>query len=146
MIAFDLQCNNGHVFEGWFKNENAFKDQQKKGLVVCPVCEDKNVVKILSSFGIMKSSGKPIASEGADAMLAMQELGKKVYDFIENNFDNVGADFAREALKIHYGVSEPRNIRGVSTEKEEKMLKEEGVDIVKIPIPEDRSQKNDTDA
>ena len=143
MIAFDLQCKNEHVFEGWFKSDDAFKGQKKKGLVVCPVCNDKNVVKILSSFGMAKSSGNSVCSAGTDDMLEIKELSRKVYDFIENNFDNVGADFTREALKIHYGVSEPRNIRGVSTDKEEKMLKEEGVEVLKIPVPAD---KTDTDA
>ena len=131
------------VFEGWFKNDDAFKDQKKKGLVVCPVCNDKNVVKLLSSFGMMKSPRNSACSAGMDNMLTIQELSRKAYDFIENNFDNVGADFSREALKIHYGVSEPRNIRGVSTDKEEKMLKEEGIEVLKIPVPAD---KTDTDA
>jgi hypothetical protein len=36
---------------------------------------------------------------------------------------------------MHYGVAEPRNIRGVSTHEEEKLLKEEGVQFVKIPLP-----------
>jgi hypothetical protein len=44
---------------------------------------------------------------------------------------------------MHYGVSDPRNIRGVSTDQEEKVLKEEGIDILKIPVPSD---KTDTDA
>ncbi len=143
MIAFDLRCKNEHVFEGWFKSDDTFKDQKKKGLVVCPVCNDKNVVKVLSSFGIVKSSGNLVCSAGKGDMLELKELSRKVYDFLENNFDNVGADFTREALKIHYGVSEPRNIRGVSTDKEEKMLKEEGVEIFKFPVPAD---KTDTDA
>ena len=67
--------------------------------------------------------------------LALAEITKKVADFVENNFDNVGTEFATEALKIHYGVSEPRNIRGVSTSLEEKTLKEEGVQFFKVPIP-----------
>ena len=33
------------------------------------------------------------------------------------------------------GCEEPRNIRGVSTKEEEKMLKEEGINFVKIPMP-----------
>ena len=51
------------------------------------------------------------------------------------NFDDVGCNFAGEALKIHYGVSEPRNIMGVSTEKEEKTLEKEGIKVFKIPVP-----------
>jgi hypothetical protein len=45
-------------------------------------------------------------------------------------------------LKIHYGVTEARNIRGVSTQEEEKTLKEEGVRFFKVPMPE----MPDTDA
>jgi len=65
----------------------------------------------------------------------LKALGRQIYDFVENNFDNVGPNFAKEALKIHYGASEPRNIRGVSTKQEEKTLQEEGVDFVKVPLP-----------
>ena len=62
-------------------------------------------------------------------------MSKKVFDFVENNFDNVGCDFAKEALKIHYGAAEPRSIRGTSTPEEEKTLEEEGIDFIKIPLP-----------
>jgi hypothetical protein len=58
-----------------------------------------------------------------------------VIEFVEKNFDNVGCQFASEALKIHYGVTEPRNIRGVSTQAEEKLLEQEGVQFIKIPVP-----------
>ena len=39
------------------------------------------------------------------------EMGKSGREFVEKNFDDVGCDFAKEALKIHYGATEPRNIR-----------------------------------
>jgi hypothetical protein len=64
----------------------------------------------------------------------MEKIGEKISDFVEKNFDDVGCNFAKEALKIHYGVTEPRNIRGVSTDKEEKTLKEEGIQFFKVPI------------
>ncbi len=56
-------------------------------------------------------------------------------DFLEKNFENVGPDFTREALKMHYGVSKNRNIRGTSTKAEEDMLEQEGIKFFKIPIP-----------
>jgi hypothetical protein len=61
-------------------------------------------------------------------------LTKEFSEFVAKNFDNVGCDFAREALKIHYGVVEPRNIRGVSTQDEEKLLKQEGIEFIKLPV------------
>ncbi len=132
MIAFDLRCFNGHIFEGWFEDNQAFEGQKKKNLISCPVCNNTSVFKIPTKFAI-KSSGYGSTPSGKDVALA--EITRKVAEFVENNFDNVGTEFATEALKIHYGVSEPRNIRGVSTSLEEKTLKEEGVQFFKVPIP-----------
>lgn len=142
MIAFDLQCENGHTFEGWFESSKAFDEQKKRSLVSCPVCNTMSVSKSLSSFGIIKSSPSSKKVQ-IDQQAVLKKIGKKFIDFIEKNFDDVGIDFTKEALKIHYGVTEPRNIKGVSTQEDEKLLKEEGVDFIKIPMP---VEKNDTDA
>jgi hypothetical protein len=132
MIAYDLQCVNGHAFEGWFEDSDTYQTQKKKELIACPICNDPRVSRIPSTFAI-KSSEIPKKASLEEANL--KKIGKEIVDFVEKNFDNVGCDFAKEALKIHYGVEEPRNIRGVSTKEEEKMLKEEGIDFVKIPMP-----------
>ena len=132
MIAYDLQCVNGHAFEGWFEDSDAYQNQKKKGLIACPVCNDTQVSRIPSTFAI-KSRSVPTGSSLQEKNL--KKMGKEVINFVEKNFDDVGSDFAKEALKIHYGVEEPRNIRGVSTKEEEKMLKKEGIDFVKIPMP-----------
>ena len=64
---------------------------------------------------------------------------------MEKNFDNVGSDFAKEALKIHYGVGEPRNIRGYSTSQEEETLRQEGISFFKVPAPDTPTSSNDTE-
>lgn len=132
MIAYDLQCIAGHSFEGWFEDEKSFLQQKKKGLVTCPICDETSVSRIPSAFAI-KSSNIPAQSDKTISKYA--EIGKRIVDYVENNFDDVGCNFAKEALKIHYGVTEPRNIRGVSTEAEEKSLKDEGVEFFKFPVP-----------
>jgi len=136
MIAFDLQCGNGHTFEGWFEDNQAYEDQKKKDLITCPVCNDNAVTKILSPFAIKSSGSSMRASGGQEKQLsALAKVGREVVDFVEKNFDDVGADFTKEALKIHYGVTEPRNIRGVSSKNEEKIMKSEGIEFFKIPLP-----------
>ncbi len=132
MIAYDLQCVNGHAFEGWFEDSEAYLAQKKKGLIACPICNDTDVSRIPSTFAIKSSA---ITGNISLQEENLKKVGKEIVDFIEKNFDNVGCDFAKEALKIHYGVEQPRNIRGVSTKEEEKMLKEEGVEFLKIPMP-----------
>jgi hypothetical protein len=132
MIVFDLQCANGHTFEGWFEDGQTYQRQRKKGQIACPVCDDTSVSKIPSSFAVKASQTTP-DSYGHDAELL--KIGKKMVDYVKKNFDDVGCDFAKEALKMHYGVSEHRNIRGVSTDQEEKTLKDEGIKFFKIPMP-----------
>lgn len=57
-----------------------------------------------------------------------------VNEYIEKHFEDVGAEFYKEALKIHYGEAEKRNIKGTATTEEEVILKEEGVQFLKVPI------------
>jgi hypothetical protein len=57
-----------------------------------------------------------------------------IHDYIDKHFEDVGDDFYKEALKIHYGEAEKRNIKGTATPGEEVILKEEGVPFLKIPI------------
>ncbi len=63
-------------------------------------------------------------------------------EYIKNNFDDVGADFSKEALKMHYGVSKKRNIRGSATGEEEETLKEEGIKFFKIPSVKPKDDDN----
>ena len=52
---------------------------------------------------------------------------------IEKNCDYVGGDFAEEARKIHHGEVEARGIFGEATEDEAEALREEGIEIARIP-------------
>jgi hypothetical protein len=54
------------------------------------------------------------------------------------NSEDVGARFAEEARKIHFGESEERNIRGNSTLEEARALLDDGVPFgILPPLPED---------
>ena len=132
MIVYDLECGSGHTFEGWFEDRKAFEAQKKKQLIVCPICSDKTVVAVPSTFAI-KGRSAPLQKESQKA----DEGGvvQKTLEFLQDNFEDVGPKFAQEALKMHYDVTDKRNIRGTTTEDEEEMLKKEEIDFVKIPIP-----------
>ncbi len=132
MIAFDLQCSQGHVFEGWFASNESFEDQKLRSLVECPYCSDTAVQRMIPAVSVKKSVPRgPVTEKGPD----YRELALQVIEYIRNNFEDVGARFTSEALKIHYGASEQRNIRGSATEEEEKILSEEGVQFFKLPVP-----------
>ncbi len=127
MIVFDLKCDQEHPFEGWFDDLKDLEGQLKRGLVSCPVCGSEQVERVPSTFGIAKGGGGQ-----PDHEMAAKMLGQSLKRYFVENFEDVGPGFAKEALKMHYGASEPRNIRGVSTEEEEKVLKEEGIDFFKV--------------
>ncbi|MGD8369210.1 MAG: DUF1178 family protein [Desulfobacterales bacterium] len=140
MIAYDLQCGNGHLFEGWFDDSRAFQTQLKKGLVTCPVCNDASISRLPSTFSIRSSEAGPAQPQPQPqpqprSDLDVEKIQGQIIDFVEKNFDNVGSDFAKEALKMHYGVSAPRNIRGSSTDQEEETLRKEGIEFIKLPLP-----------
>jgi hypothetical protein len=147
MIVYDLQCKNGHNFEGWFDDFKAFKKQQNEGLIACPICNDTQVARKPSTFAI-KGSRAATQPVGKSPQPNPEHIVRAFSEFVQNNFDNVGSNFANEALKIHYGVNEPRNIRGVSTSQEEDMLRQEGVEFVKLPIPakDNTPPSSDSDA
>lgn len=135
MIVFDLECLNGHAFEGWFDDSDDFTRQQEQGLIACPVCETHSVARKLSAVAVRTSSSVSSANNAhKDALTA---INAKLTDYVEKNFENVGSNFAKEALKIHYGASEPKNIRGTTTGEEDKILKDEGVPVIRFEAPKD---------
>lgn len=129
MIAYDLICSNGHLFECWFKDSASYEEQQSAGIINCPVCNDTRVVKTFSPFMIKKADGE--RKRGDETAHQALQL---IHEYLDKHFEDVGAQFAQEAIKIHYGEAEKRNIRGTATTEEEVILKEEGVQFLKIPI------------
>lgn len=140
MIAFDLICANGHLFEGWFDSLDSYEEQNRKKLISCPQCESCEIKKILSPVSV-KSQSRALSSD-TSGPVDYRRLAMEVWDHIQSNYEDTGSDFAKEALKIHYGVSEQRNIRGTATENEEKVLKDEGIHFFKVPALKGDKEEN----
>ena len=131
MIIFDLQCANNHRFEGWFGSGDDFESQSTQGQIACPYCEDICIERVPSPVSIQRKASS--SGEWKKAYRAWGEFCR----YVKDSFEDVGHNFAREALKVHHGQAEERNIRGVTTESEEDVLKKEGVPFVKIPMPQE---------
>lgn len=139
MIAFDLICSNGHKFECWFKNNQTFDEQKAFGVIHCPYCSDNRVEKAISTFAIKKYSEprEEKNQEKKEEKIAPQQAYQAlqvITEYVNKNFEDVGLDFTKEALKIHWGETEKRNIKGMALPDEEQVLKEEGVPFLKIPV------------
>jgi hypothetical protein len=145
MIAFDLQCSNGHLFEGWFDNLESFEKQNAGKMISCPHCNGSKIRKILSPITAIKTASSASSEylPQTEKDIDYKKLAKEMIGYINREFEDLGSDFAKEALKIHYGVSKERNIRGSATENEENTLKEEGIQFFKIPVAKiDDDKKN----
>jgi hypothetical protein len=139
MIVFDLECSEGHIFEAWFNNTQSFEEQKAKGMISCPYCSDNLVSKVISPVAT-KTSSQPDAKREEES-IDYARLAKEIVDYVDKNFDDVGTEFAKEALKMHYDVAEKRNIKGSATADEEKMLEDEGIEFFKLSIPKKDDEK-----
>jgi len=145
MIRYDLICDKGHEFDGWFRDSAAFEKQVKRHLVSCTHCGSGEVSKQLMAPGIpVKSNRKP---EAAQTMLAgavdtrtqkLMQMMREMRRNVEANAEYVGDRFADEARKIHYAESEKRGIYGEAKPEDAKALIEEGIEVHPLPrLPED---------
>jgi hypothetical protein len=141
LIRFSLICDHDHEFEAWFRSNDDFDRQKKRGFVDCPACGSTKVQKALMAPAV--STGR----KQEKIALAMNEMQKKAMaemkalsEKIRENADYVGDKFAEEARKIHFGETEARGIYGEATLEEAKSLAEDGVGFMPIPVfPEDRN-------
>lgn len=137
MIRFSLHCDKDHEFEGWFRSNDDFDSQAEKGLVTCPSCGSSKVGKALMAPSVSTGRQKEkIAIAMSEMAKEMKEMVKKVRE----NADYVGAEFAEQARKIHFGEAEARGIYGEATPEDVEALLEDGVDVMPLPVfPEDRN-------
>jgi hypothetical protein len=162
MIRYELRCEQAHEFDGWFKDSAAFDKLAAAGLVECPHCGPTKVAKRLMAPAIPKKGRparnmKPEAPPApvveapapppvppspppglpAAALAAMpaelRAMLRHMRAEVEKNCDYVGANFAEEARKIHHGEAEARGIFGEASEDEAEALRDEGIEIARIP-------------
>jgi hypothetical protein len=154
MILYKLHCVNEHEFEAWFNSSESYDEQLSAGDVECPHCGSLHVAKAPMAPQIAKRSSAsrdlrdleqaPATTSDADEQRA-QDLARqilravdKLREHVEENFDDVGENFAEEARKIHAGESEDRGIYGTASDEEAHELTKEEIEFFRIPTPSRR--------
>jgi hypothetical protein len=152
MKVLDLRCAHDHRFEGWFGSEADFTDQLERRLVACPLCGDAEVSRVPSAPRLnvshLRESPRPAAPQepasavsatGGEAVAAtglqMQALWMQAVRHVLAHTEDVGERFAGEARDMHYGRTETRGIRGQVSSDEAAELRDEGIEVLSIPIP-----------
>jgi hypothetical protein len=157
VIHYQLRCDNGHGFDGWFRDSAAFDKQAAGGFVECPSCASTKVARALMAPAIPKkgrparnaapavpeapapppeAAKPPAAPPQAVAARMPAELRaalSRLRAEVEKNCDYVGPGFAEEARKIHRGEAEPRGIYGETSPDEAESLRDEGVEFASVP-------------
>ena len=137
MKVLDLQCSQGHGFEGWFGSEADFREQLERGLVECPMCGDSSVVKMLSAPRLNLGASEP--QQRSEVINtpdgSMQAAWLKMVRHVMAHTEDVGERFPEEARRMHYGECEERGIRGQASPQETEALLEEGIGVLPLPMP-----------
>ena len=152
MKVYNLACPLDHRFEGWFASEEDCLAQQDKGMLACPVCDSTEVTRMPSAPHIGKSSSTELAipkvesenlsggvvaltgSDHSQLEAQVQAAFLKGMRELMGRSEDVGDSFADEARKIHYKESPERSIRGQTTVDEAEALREEGIDVLSMPM------------
>lgn len=145
MIVFDLTCEHGHRFEGWFGSSGDYTDQLERGLLSCPQCGSSAVTKAPMApavaakgntrqehgNGPKQVSNQPMSPEVVAALTKLAEAQAKAL----KDSTWVGDKFAEVSRKMHYGETDERPIHGQASLEEAKGLVEEGIPVAPLPFP-----------
>jgi hypothetical protein len=150
LIVYNLGCANEHRFEGWFTSADDYERQAQSKLVSCPLCGSDKVSRLPHATHIGSGTAeRPPESQRAQqpkgvprqyANLGAELLASLIDKVIENTED-VGRAFPEEARKIHYKEAPERHIRGSASNKEVEALRDEGIEVVALPVPPHRLSK-----
>lgn len=137
MKVFSLQCEQGHGFEGWFASEDAYVEQGGRGLVECPLCASRQVLRLPSAprLNLSAAARAPAVEAATPEQRSVEALWLRAVRHVMAQTEDVGERFADEARRIHYGEAAERGIRGRASRDEADALRDEGIDVHALPVP-----------
>jgi hypothetical protein len=142
MKVLNLRCGNDHRFEGWFASDDDFVSQGERGLIACPICADQTITRLPSAPRVnLLGRGDDTRAASVEALLPAQpekqqgQWLRAVREMLANTED-VGERFVEEARRIHYGEAEQRGIRGRASREDAESLRDEGIEVVSVALPE----------
>lgn len=149
IIIYDLECEYSHRFEGWFRSNEDFDDQREQKLLTCPECGTSAIRKVPSKINIgskalaastltdtKPSEPAPATAHKANSVDVATAfvMARQAIQALINHSEDVGERFAEEARKIHYEEAPIRAIRGQASQEEFEELRDEGIEIIALPI------------
>jgi hypothetical protein len=138
MKVLNLRCEQDHRFEGWFASDDDFQSQNDGHLIECPLCGGKDVTRLPSAPRLnvanLRETPAPAAADSAGQLHVQSKWLRAVRHMLAHTED-VGERFPEEARRIHYGEVAERGIRGQATRDEADALRDEGIEVMAVPVP-----------
>ncbi|MBT9490622.1 MAG: DUF1178 family protein [Rubrivivax sp.] len=135
MKVLNLRCAHGHGFEGWFGSDDEFGDQNGRGAIECPMCSDRVITRLPSAPRLNLSGAREATPAAAPQPADLQAAWLAAARQLIAQTEDVGERFPDEARRIHYGEIEQRGIRGQATPEQREALRDEGIEVVALPMP-----------
>jgi hypothetical protein len=135
MKVLNLACAHEHRFEGWFASDEDYTSQCERGLVECPLCADTTITRLPSAPRLNVSKQREVVAM-PDALSQQQSRWMRAVRHLMANTEDVGERFPEEARRIHYGEVEQRGIRGRASPEDTDALREEGIEVMALAVPE----------
>jgi len=151
IIIYDLECEYSHRFEGWFRSNDDYETQREQKLLTCPECGTSAIRKVPSKINIgskqsdTKRVDAPHNGDASPAALPAAKtnsvdvatafvMARQAIQALISHSEDVGDRFAEEARKIHYEEAPVRAIRGQASIEEFEELRDEGIEIIALPV------------
>ena len=142
MIVYDLCCDAGHRFEGWFGSSDDYAGQRERGLVACPQCGSGAVEKAPMAPAVPRKGNRQAEPQRVfaggkmppEAAEMLTKLAKIQAEALKSS-TWVGDDFPDRTRAIHYAEREAETIHGQASAEEAHALLEEGIVIAPLLFP-----------
>ena len=156
MFIVDLQCREGHTFEGWYESTQDYYDRLTNHEVSCPLCDCTQIDRRPSAIAISQNQSRASSKNFHELQqlaqtkqakhvkvlsdtpisLETQRAIARILQKVRQTHIDVGNQFAKRAIAMSRNDEPFEAIIGESTPEEENRLDEEGVPYFKIPVPD----------
>lgn len=137
---YNFCCDQGHLFEGWYRSDDAWRADVAEAQLACPVCGSTRIEKRPSAPNFGRVSGttrtevdRDVAGRRAAEMKAAQARVMSALREVASQAEDVGDAFPDTVRAIHDGRTPHRLVRGTCSNAVADELREEGIPVMALP-------------
>jgi hypothetical protein len=126
MIKYQLHCDDGHDFEGWFPSSEAFEKQKKRGFVSCAICGSNKVDRAIMAPSVARTDNRTQA-------VPAEFINDVPAPLISEEERELRRRLSELRAEIHFGERDTKQIYGRTTLADARDLLDEGIGVLPLP-------------